>query len=448
MYEPKKWGRAAAAGTAFGLVFFGLLLRWILLFGAPAFVALVVLQTLWVVAGLHAGITINRNWRVPMLAVFPLALLAGEYLRGHLPLGGFTWGGVAYSQHDNLPLLRLAAFTGAWGVSLLVTVVNAIGAAVLSRIGPGRLLVGAAAVLALVFGIGILPVSEPGGTPARVAIVQGNLPGGDGAPEADDPTVLNNHVRLTSLLEPGEAELVIWPESTLDRDPTAEPEYLEAIQESIRRADAPLLVGGSVDVGEDRFRNVSFFFDAEGDLAGTYDKIHLVPFGEYVIGRRLLEPLISQLELVPRDGVPGDIPVVFSIPEGRFSSVICFESTFPGLVRRFVKGGARLLVVSTNNSSFEQSAASRQHIAFSQLRAAEHRQWLAHAALTGISAVVTPDGEVVRSTPLFRPVLLKPQVRFARQDQITFYARFGDWLPVGLLIAMLVGLVTWRRSSL
>jgi apolipoprotein N-acyltransferase len=233
---------------------------------------------------------------------------------------------------------------------------------------------------------------------------------------------------------------VIWPESTLDRDPADEPEFAEAIRGAAARAKAPLLVGTSIDVGTERFRNVSMLFNREGRVIETYDKIHLVPYGEYVPGRRFLEPLIKELELVPRDGLPGEEPVVFEIPQGKFASVICFESIFPGLVRRFIQGGAGLLIVSTNNSSFERSAASEQHLAFSQVRAAEHGVWVAHAALTGISAVIDPQGRVLEQTGLFRQALLTPTVRFATRK--TVYASFGDWLPA-LSGVFIVGVLLW-----
>jgi apolipoprotein N-acyltransferase len=429
---------------AFGIVFFGLLFSWITLFGLPAFIALLTAQVFWVVASMHAGVTARRNLpKVLWIGVFPVALLAGEWLRARFPVGGFTWGGFGYSQHDNLPFLRLAAYTGAWGLSLAVVLINALFAEGLVRAWRRRtvpVLTMFAAGVAVMFLPALLPVSTPDGERATLAMVQGNIPLEGSFPEADDPTVLSNHVNLTAGLEPGNSSLVIWPESTLDRDPTEEPEFHETIRRTARRVRAPVLIGTSIDVGTDYFRNVSMLFNREGQLIETYDKIHLVPYGEYVPGRRFLEPLIKELELVPRDGLPGNEPVVFEIPQGRFASVICFESIFPGLVRQFVQRGARLLIVSTNNSSFERSAASQQHLAFSQVRAVEHGMWVAHAALTGISGVVDPEGKVIEETSLFRQALLTPTVRFATKK--TFYAAVGDWLPAFTSV-LLVGGLLW-----
>lgn len=435
---------------AFSLVFFGLLLSWITLFGAPAYVVLVFRETIWILITVHAVVTCRKNLpeRWGFIAI-PIVFLAGEWLRGHLLAGGFTWGGLGYSQHDNIPFLHIAAFTGVWGVSFLVVLINTLVAegarlvlgwrrAVGERGPRGFVLVGSSVVL--LFIPQLLPVGQPDGPRARVAMVQGNV----AREEADYPTaeseaILYNHAALTNRLKEGEVDLVIWPESSLDRDPMKDPDSLATIHESIRSAGAPLVLGTSIEVGSTKFRNVSLFFDENGRLRGSYDKIHLVPYGEYVPGRRILVPLIKELALVPRDGIPGKRTVVFSLAKGKFASVICFESIFPGLVRRFAIDGARFLVVSTNNSSFERSAASEQHVAFSQLRAAEHRMWIAHTALSGISAVVAPDGRVLEKTPLFVQALLTPRVRFA--THLTFYGKYGDWLPVLALVSVLLMLL-------
>ncbi|MGH2708163.1 MAG: apolipoprotein N-acyltransferase, partial [Actinomycetota bacterium] len=432
-------GDSALAAGAYGVIFFGLLLSWIRLFGMPAYIALVLSQTAWVVLSLHAGRALRA--RLPGgwgALVFPLAFLTGEYLRSHLPLGGFPWGGLGYSQHNNLPILRLAAYAGVWGPSLLVATACAFLAQGLSRrrTSASRALAWLAAAAALVLAPATLPVPEPEGPTARIALVQGNAPRSTDDFHADDLQVLRGHIRLTETLAPGEMSLVVWPESSVERDPFSDSRFGAALEKTIRRAQAAFLVGATLEAPDNRFVNANLFFRPDASLAGRYEKIHLVPFGEYVPARSLLEPLVQELQRVPRDGVPGRDHTVFAIPEGRFASIICYESTFPDLVRTFVNRGARLLVVSTNNSSFERSGASEQHLAFSQVRAAEHRMWVGHAALTGISAVVAPSGQVLTKTGLFEPALLTPTIRFATER--TIYARFGDWLPIGAT-AVVVG---------
>lgn len=437
----------ALATMAFGLTFFGLLLSWIRLFGPEAFIALTLLETVLVVAVMVSGKVIASRMRpTSSLFIFPLAFLTAEYLRGRFPFGGFNWGGLGYSLHDVEWFLRIAAFTGVWGLTFLVAGVNV----VLWKMGRNWPWLAPAAIL--LAGPVVFPIGKAGGPFMRVAIVQGNTEEDVLDPSADDFQVLQNHIGLTRQL-PGDVSLVVWPESALDTDPFATPEFGLPMIEAIRRQDSYFLIGAYVEAGERQFLNQTLFFNPDGTLLGTYTKQHLVPFGEYIPYRSFFEGVfgssVEELQLVSRDGIPGDASTVFNLPGGAAASVICYESTFPGLVRSFVREGAGLLVVSTNNSSFERTPASRQHVAFSQMRAAEHHTWVIHAALTGISAIVSPSGEIIEKSDLWVPATLLSTVRFA--DGETFYGRTGDWLPIGSL-AILASLgvsmsIARRRSS-
>jgi apolipoprotein N-acyltransferase len=463
-------GTVALASAAFGAVFFGLLFPWIHLFGMAAYLLLTGVETAFVAAALAAGTLLRRRLpsRLAVLA-FPVAFLAGEYARSHLPLGGFPWGGLGYSQHNDALVLRLAAYTGVWGVSFLVALVNALVAEAAAAAWSGRrerraaapLVAGAAqrlvvagtavpllAAAVLVALPGLLPVPTPNGARATVALVQGNPPLQDPAdPHALDQVALDDQVRETAALGGKRVSLVVWPESSVGHDPFTDPALLGPLESAIHAAGAPFLVGATlpvagtpgVDGGASRFRNESLFFHADGSLAGRYVKMHLVPFGEYVPGRQWLAGWIKELDRVPADGIPGRTPTVFRIPQGVVGSVICYETAYPELVGAFVARGARLIVVSTDNSSYRRSAASAQMVAISQLRAAEQRMWVTQAAITGISAVIAPDGHVVAETGLFQPALLTPTVRFATTT--TIYGRFGDWFPVLILAAALAALV-------
>lgn len=433
------WG-----AIGFGIAFFSLLLMWIRIFGNLAFASLVIQQTLMLAGGLvlarailfGLGSGVGEGWR---RATFAPAFLAVEYLRSHIPYGGFPWGGLGYSQHDSEWMLRSAAYGGVWGITLLLAAANSTVAELFVRARKRKraAVVPLLSVAALLVSTAFLPVSEPLGEPLRLAMVQGNAPEGLDDPHADDLTVFANHVRLTEALTPGEVSLVVWPESSIDQDPASHPEFGVPLREIVLQTGAHFLVGTTIILPGDRFWNTSIFISPDGEEAGRYIKMRLVPFGEFVPARSLFEPWVEELRQVPLDGVPGSAPTVFQVPEGKFGSVICFESTFPGFVREFVKRGAGFLVVSTNNSSFQRSHASRQHLAFSQLRAAEHRMWVAHTALTGISAVISPDGSILENTDLFEPALLTPTVRMATTR--TAYGRFGDWVAYTSIAVVLAG---------
>jgi apolipoprotein N-acyltransferase len=440
--EPKY---VAAAAATFGLVFFGLLFPWIHLFGTAAYLLLVGLEAAFVVVFLLMGLLLRRRLPAALTPLaFGAAFLAGEFLRSHAPLGGFPWGGLGYSQHNHPAILRLAAYTGVWGLSLLIATVNGLLADAVVTVwrAPARALARLGLAAGLVLGPGLLPVPSPSGASATLGLVQRPSPVPDPRLGSPQEQSLRSEVALTRTLVGRKIDLVVWPESSFDNDPLTIPALAGPLLQSIRDTGASFVVGASVDAPGPRFLNESLFIRPDGRLAGRYVKMHLVPFGEYVPGRRFLASWIHELDKVPADGVAGTSPTIFSLPnknQGRFGTVICYETAYPELVGGFVSRGARMIVVSTNNASYRRTAASAQMVALGQLRAAEQRMWVAQAALTGISAVIAPTGKVVEQTKLFDTEVLTPTIRFATTR--TLYGRFGDWFPAAMLLVAVVAIV-------
>ena len=288
---------------------------------------------------------------------------------------------------------------------------------------------------ALVLAPALLPVPEPKGAPMTLGLVQRPPPVEDQEQGSAQEQSLRSEAALTRTLAGRKVGLVVWPESSFDNDPLTTASLAGPLLQSIRATGASFVVGASVDAPGPRFRNESLFIRPDGALAARYVKMHLVPFGEYVPGRRFLVSWIHELDKVPADGVAGRSPTVFSLSQGKFGTVICYETAYPELVGSFVARGARMIVVSTNNASYRRTAASAQMVAISQLRAAEQRMWVAQSALTGISAVIGPTGQVVEHTKLFDTQVLTATIRFATTR--TVYGRFGDWLPAILFIVAL-----------
>jgi apolipoprotein N-acyltransferase len=438
VFRAGKGPQVAVAAVVFGLVFFGLLFPWIQLFGTAAYVLLVVLETAFVVVSLLVGLALRRRLPAGLTPLaFGTAFLAGEFVRSHTPLGGFPWGGLGYTQHDHAAILRLAAYTGVWGISLLIATVNAIlaDALVMLWAAPGRAVALLALAAALVLAPALLPVPEPKGAPVTLGLVQRAPPVDDPGQGSAQEQSLTSEAALTRTLAGRKVGLVVWPESSFDSDPLATASLAGPLLQSIRATGASFVVGASVDAPGTRFRNESLFIRPDGTLAARYVKMHLVPFGEYVPGRRFLASWIHELDKVPADGVAGTAPTVFSLAQGKFGTVICYETAYPELVGSFVARGARMIVVSTNNASYRRTAASAQMVAISQLRAAEQRMWVAQSALTGISAVIAPTGQVVERTKLFDSQVLTPTIRFATTR--TPYGRYGDWFPAILFVVAL-----------
>lgn len=419
-------------GAVFGLCFFGTLLHWVSIVGYLAWLVLVLLQAAYVgVFGALWGALSRRSGHVAAV-VLPAVLWVGvvEYLRAVTPVVGFTWGQLAQSQHDLGFVLRSAAWGGAWLVALQVVAVNALVASAWSErrnlsAATARLAAAGAVLLAAL----PLPASEATGRPVDVAVVQGNIPEDQAPSYEKDRVILENHVRLTESVPP-EADLILWPESSVGIDPRRDEEVGAALRDAARGAGAPMIVGGTLARDDGRYQVMAYLVSPEGAIVDQYQKTHLVPFGEYVPARDLLGwlPAIDQ---VPLDAVPGDDPVVFDVAGGRVAPVISFEADFGSLAASRIGDGGRLLVVLTNTSTWRHSWASAQHVAMSQVRAAESGVYVAHGALTGVSAFVDPAGEVLERSDLWEPDVLMRTVRFA--IGASFYARTGDWVAIGSL---------------
>jgi apolipoprotein N-acyltransferase len=297
---------------------------------------------------------------------------------------------------------------------------------------PWRSLATVAVVLAVFIGVDLVGYGSPSpGRSVRVAVVQGGVPR---PPRPDQNAVIvRTHLRLTrQLLRREPVDLVVWPESAIANSVAAS--GLRDVQELALETGTPFLVGRSFFTGDAYFNQMEQV-TAAGHLAGTYSKRHPVPFGEYV-PLSFLRSAVGTLQTeIPVDQRPGTEATVFDIGGTTVATPICFESVFPRDFLDFVREGAELFVLSTNNSSFERSYASEQHVAHTRMRALETRQWVVQAALAGISAVLGPDGSVTQRTGLFTSQSFVADVR-ARPSQ-SLYAATGDLFPA--LFAGLAG---------
>ena len=442
--------RSFLYGTVFGLAFFGILLSWVSIVGWVAWAILIVLESLFLGATAWCWARISMfDHLVVRVAGAATAWVAFEYLRTRVPLGGFTWGQLAQSQHDLGWMLRPAGIAGAWAVAAIIVAVNAL---IVEAVQMRPALRPAAASLvaagALVAAPVLIPAPSATGSRIRVSIVQGNVPRDFDGPVIDKELhIIASHERLTRSLERGSVDLVVWPESSVGIDIGESEAASSAVRNAARSVGVPMIVGGNLDAGAQHYKVMAFLVSPRGGIVDRYQKTHLVPFGEYVPGRAFLD-WIPMLDQVPRDALAAEEETIFDVAGGAVAPVISYEGDFGSLVRRRIDRGGRLLVVATNTSTWGESWASAQHVAFSQVRSAENGVWTVHAALSGISAFVAPDGSLQASTPLWKATTLEHDVAFASQP--TFYARTGDWLAWGSALTAgaldLVALLRVRRT--
>jgi len=434
-------GASARAGALLGLVtgavFFGILIYWISYFGYAAWGALVALETSFLVVFGILGARASRTLAGRLLGV-PLLWTGLEIARARYPFGGFAWGSLGYSQHSGGSLLPLARVGGVVAVGLVCVAVNAlIAESIASRARRTAALVAVIAALVLLPGLLPLGLAGPQAGTLDVASIQGNVPrdrftslGRRGRVGPEDFTIVDNHLRETKLLlSQPKPDLIVWPENSFDRDPRLNADMFDPVVQTLHQIGAPLLAGAILDAGA-RFTNTNLLIEPDGRIVRRYDKVHLVPFGEYVpihFFRSIVPALDREL---PSDAIPGRKLVVFRVGGARIGTLICFESTYPELARSLVRDGAQILVVTTNNASFGTSPAARQHLAMSQMRAVELGRAVVHAAISGISAVIQPDGKITQEAGLFRPALLRARLPLATGE--TPYARYGSAIEIGI----------------
>jgi apolipoprotein N-acyltransferase len=447
-------------GFAFGLTYYGILMYWLLPFGVIAWFPLVLSQAGY--AALFGAILplLLRDDR-PIASALGAAALwtAVDWARGSWPVGGFTWGGLGYTQHANPFLIPLASVTGVWGITFVVLLGNAV-ALELSRALRGGTSAfrgstrARAAALVVVGGTAamlpaVIPLPAAASPGLRVAVVQGNVPRALAADRLLQQAIVGeNHIRLHGRLAADRPDLAVWPENALAEDPTVNPVLGAEVSRAIRAVGSPTLVGAIRATSDGRYFNQALLYSGRGEVLGRYIKIHLVPFGEYIPFRSVFK-WTERYRRGNVDLVAGNRIELFDVRGLRVGTPICFENAYPDLFRRFVHAGAQVMVVTTNDSSFLESVASKEHLIMSQLRAVETGRWVVQAAISGHSAVVDIRGRVVAETGLFVPAILERTI--PGSNARTVYVRFGDWFPwacgLVVVVALAFALASARRRG-
>ncbi|MDP9404816.1 MAG: apolipoprotein N-acyltransferase, partial [Actinomycetota bacterium] len=305
-----------------------------------------------------------------------------------------------------------------------------------------------AAVVAVVIvaGLAVAGVAAPDGTADRtvdVAAVQGGGPRGFRGVDTDAEVVLAAHLAASERLRPP-LDLVLWPEDVIDVDrPIAAAPAAERVGAVARRVGAPVVAGVVEDAGATRFRNAAVVWSATGAIVDRYDKVHRVPFGEYVPARALVDRA-ADLSVIPRDAIAGRGPGVVTTSAGQAGVLISYEVFFADRARAATGAGGTILLVPTNAASFRTSQVPTQEVAAARLRAIESGRSVVQAAPTGYSAFIDHRGVVrARSTLGRRQVIQRPvTLRSGR----TIYHRTGDW-PVLVVAAIALAGGWWGRRE-
>lgn len=479
-----KNGKAAFKnGITFGLIYFFGSTYWIYhsihKYGSiPLIPSLLLVVLLSLYLSLYPGFFsflytfMMRRTSLPTLFVAPVLWTTLEFIRSYA-LTGFPWSSLGYSQFRFLPFIQIADITGVYGISFLLVAFNGAIADVIllkTRRAERPLYPLFPTVTGFVLFCGILTATfsygffrlhqtRPG-TPVKVAIVQGNIEQDRKWDPAYQQEVTDVYKSLSSRLTEIRPDMIVWPETALPFIFATDRERTSRLVEFQRNLNAYLLFGSILArqgaeertsgypesaplraraIAEtERFTNSAVLLDRDGNISYTYDKIHLVPFGEYVPLRSLLF-FVDKLAFGVGDYLAGTRYTRAVTPFGSFGTLICYEIIFPGLVRKFYIQGGDFIVTITNDAWFGMTNGPFQHFSMGVFRAVENRKPVVRAANSGISGFIGSDGQILATTGLFERRTLIREIKTDRT--LTLYTKYGDIFSYVCIVSALLLLI-------
>ncbi len=388
----------------------------------------------------------RNGYSLHALLFAPFLWVAVELARAYIT--SFPWDLLGYTQIDNIPLTRIASVTGVYGLSFEIALVNTVVTAAFLVPRQKRASLLAISIVAIVLlhaGKLYSPPALP--TTQGATLVQSNVP------ILDEPWTLDYELETLRELAAlsvrpkatpnGEPGLIIWPEAPAPFFTTDL--HVRTTLADIARSTNSGIIASTIGIrgfdnpsGERQIYNAASVIAPNGAWTAEYDKIHLVPFGEYVPFADLLvfaQKLTREVGTFSR----GTSRAALQIDGMHVGVFICYESIFPNEVRQFARNGAQLFVNVSNDGWYGNTSAPLQHLNMARMRAIENHRWLLRDTNTGVTAVIDPFGRIVARAPRFERTAL--QGEYNLESDTTFYTRHGDWFPVACAIVMVLGML-------
>ncbi len=432
-----------------GVIFFAGTLFWFIHVTLAGVIVIVLYLACYFGAFGIGYVFLNQRSLWQKLFFIPSFWVCLEYTRGHL-LSGFGWVSLGHSQYQVLPLIQIADLTGFYGISFLVVMGNVI----LKEWFVVMLAKGGKAIFAPTLFVICLIVSvcgygyyqlqkKPSGASIKITIVQANIAQELKWNPRAAPEIIKRYLTLTKKASLNHPDLIVWPETAFPGFIWESPELFENLKEFTARIKIPLLLGVIRQIGEDYY-NSALLISAEGVVVEEYDKMHLVPFGEYIPLRNIF-PFLTNIAPIG-DFTAGKVYTLFKLSApSNFSTLICFEDTVPELARESVRRGSNLLINLTNDAWFQDTKAPFMHMQAALFRAVENRTALIRATNTGVSCFIDPWGRVGTFVQNARGKKACVQgiatENVVINSQKTFYTKFGDVFAYFCFGAILVALI-------
>ena len=472
--NPKNQKTSFKYGFLFGVGLYSVSLYWIFIamyhygevpaWGSFLGVAVVVFF-LSAYVGAAASLAVFLSQYAPVWVVFPMAWVGQDFVRTYFPFGGFPWSSLGYSQSASIHLLQILDLTGIYGLTFLILLGNVFFGELWLWFQKREKFPKACFVMGvLLFSLSLIYGSyryhrektEAAKYPTlKVVLIQGNIAQEDKWIEEKVEEILARHMAMSEeATQDRKPTLILWPEAAY---PVVMPPDMKRVR-LLNDLTVPLLMGvvsyrgtipkdwpPSPDDTDFTLYNSAFLISPGGLIEDHYEKIHLVPLGEYVPMGRLLF-FLNKIVPSISSFTAGQALNLMSVREHKFGVTICYEDLFPSISRGFTEKGADFLVNLTNDGWYEKSSALYQHFDFSRFRAIENRRSMVRVTNTGITGVFSPTGEVIAEAPLFQQSILTVDVPVG--GELSLYTRFGDFFAWGCVVTLgllLVGKYMWRH---
>lgn len=399
---------------------------------------------------LFAGCLVYFRNTIPLYVAAPVLWVCFEYGKSII-ITGFPWENLGYSQYLNSWLVQSADIAGVFGLSFLIVFVNATLWEVISKKSKKEfILAGVVCVLLLaILMYGYYRINQVNtivqDSPAlEVSLIQGNIDQSMKWNEDYQTETLDIYEQLSLKNAPGQESLIVWPE-------TAAPFRFQDINSlhdqvvNVALKTKSWLLFGSISYLQKDYFNSAYLLSPDGEVRGRYDKVHLVPYGEYVPLRKFM-PFVERLAAGVGDFGKGPEYYPLSMHDKKIGVLICYEVILPYASRTYKNNSAELLVTITNDAWFGATSAPYQHFSMAVLRAVETRLYLVRAANTGISGIVDPTGKIIATTGLYQKDALKGHVKFVTIP--TIYDKYGDMI-VAICFILMFGffIMSYRRRN-
>lgn len=415
-----------------------------------------------------------RKTDLPVMLVAPVFWTVLEFVRSYA-LTGFPWSSLGYSQYKFLAFIQVVDITGVYGISFILVAINGAFADALllkqrrlerplySLIPTISGFVMLFIALLTTFSYGLYRLHQKrDGQNIRAAIIQGNIEQDKKWDPSYQGEVIDTYKELSVAAANEKPDIIVWPETSVPFFFGKDRALTDNLTSFQRQVNSYMLFG-SVLAKElktyDRkqnadpkkrqrtkigYTNSAVLLDKNGNVSYIYDKIHLVPFGEYVPLRKLLF-FVDKLAVGVGDYIRGDSYIKAITPFGSFGTLICYEIIFPGLVRKFYVRGGDFIVTITNDAWFGKTHGPYQHFSMAVFRAIENRKPVIRAANTGVSGFIDSSGRILGTTLLFKRTFLVKDIKTDRT--LTFYTKYGDIFSYLCIVCSVLLLIKRKRIS-